>query len=319
MTRLFVGSAAPDLANDEMLTLYLGDKGTRITPEQARWLSERLDQELALLDGGAVQSVDAVDAPEVSDDERDAREQHPPEEMGAPEYRVGEKIPDGASEEGYESDDEADDTPLDVECDVCGRGFDTEAGKNIHEGQVHDEQEQSSDVQALDELTAMQGIGERRVNLLAEAGFEDLTAIHDAPVGAIAIDGISESSATEISRFAAERLAESSESSEDDVESGSDDDGSGDVEQDESAGDGESVLDHERIATAMDSIGIDESVATGDVVHAVDVHNRPFQVASQLGIPRADADDLIERLDLQDALDSTDGLAQQCFDGEEAA
>jgi len=149
--------------------------------------------------------------------------------------------------------------------------------------------------------------------LLAEAGFEDLADIHDAAVGAIAIDGISESSATEISRFAAERLSESSEDA-DESESGNED--TDDVDRDETVEDGETVLDHERIATAMDSIGIADSVATGDVVHAIDVHNKPFRVASQLDIPRADADDLIERLDLQDALDSKDDLAQQRFGGE---
>lgn len=72
------------------------------------------------------------------------------------------------------------------------------------------------------------------------------------------------------------------------------------------------VLDRERIMTALDSIGIDD-VDPEEVVEAVDLQPRIFQVATQLDIARGDADDLVRRLDLEDALDSDQDLARHRF------
>ena len=79
-------------------------------------------------------------------------------------------------------------------------------------------------------------------------------------------------------------------------------------------GSDEAILDHERIATAMDSVGIDESVPTGDFVAAVDDGDGAHDVAQEFDIARADAADLVKRLDLEDALESNDGLATERFE-----
>lgn len=119
------------------------------------------------------------------------------------------------------ADDDGDegDNPLDIECEVCGRGFDSETGRNIHMGRMHDE---------------------------------------------------------------------------------NDDDGD--------------VLDRERIETALEQVGVDD-VEPEEVIKAIDLQPRIFQVATQLDIPRGDADDLVRRLDLKDALESDDGLARKRFEG----
>lgn len=73
------------------------------------------------------------------------------------------------------------------------------------------------------------------------------------------------------------------------------------------------VLDRERVQTALDSVGIDD-VDPEEFIKAVDLQPRIFQVATQLDIARGDADDLVQRLDLEDALDSDQDLARHRFE-----
>lgn len=72
-------------------------------------------------------------------------------------------------------------------------------------------------------------------------------------------------------------------------------------------------LDTERIATALDQVGIGGAVSVDGLLHAADEHGQAYEVADELGITRLDAQDLIRRLDLGDALESEDGLAWQRF------
>ena len=185
MTRITVGRRVNSRSDEERIHVALSE--SCLNAGEARDLIERVEEQLALLDGGGVRSIDAVDVPEVNGDERAAVEQHPSEEMGAPEYQIGEEVPDEASES-------------------------SEAATSERE---------QSDVLGLDELTAMQGVGERRVQKLIDGGFRDLADVDDASVGSIAVDGISEDYATKISRFAAEALAE---------QNGADDESDGDQE-----------------------------------------------------------------------------------------
>ena len=204
MTRITVGRRVNSRSDEERIHVALSK--AQLNADEARELIGRVEEQLALLDGGEVRSIDAVDVPEVNGDERAAVEQHPSEEMGAPEYQIGEEMPDEVSESA-------------------------EAATS--------EREQSG-VLGLDELTAMQGVGERRIQKLVDAGFRDLADVDEASVGAIAVDGISEEYAAKISRFAAEALAK---------QDGADADGEG---EDEDESDDQEVSERDEPEPATD-------------------------------------------------------------------
>jgi len=117
---------------------YGGDDEWALTQAQAAWLRDRIDEELALLDGGRV----APDTP--ATDEIDV-DRHPPSEMmGSPAYHTQQD-----EDEGGDPDDDVQDE-VDAEevpggedgigertCPECDEEFKSARGVAVHRGKVH--------------------------------------------------------------------------------------------------------------------------------------------------------------------------------------
>jgi len=145
-----------------------GDNNHVLTQAQAAWLRDRIDEELALLDGGSI----TPDTP--ATDEIDVDGHSPGEMMGSPEYHTQQDEDEGgdpddvqdgsrAEEGSSEADDDGctcpecgeefesergvsihrtkahgDDGDEDHECPTCGDGFDSSVGMKVHHSRVHD-------------------------------------------------------------------------------------------------------------------------------------------------------------------------------------
>ena len=133
-----------------------GDNNHVLTQAQAAWLRDRIDEELALLDGGEVSDANRSSPGERSEsgggsitpetpaaDEIDVDGHPPGEMMGSPEYHTQQDedeggdpddIQDGArAEEGSSEADDVDECT----CPECGEEFKSERGVNIHRTKAH--------------------------------------------------------------------------------------------------------------------------------------------------------------------------------------
>ena len=114
-----------------------GNDEWALTQAQAAWLRDRIDEELALLDGGRV-------TPETpATDEIDV-DGHPPDEMmGSPEYHTQQDEDDGGDPDDDQDEADAEEAPGgeddvgECTCPECGEEFKSERGVNIHRTKAH--------------------------------------------------------------------------------------------------------------------------------------------------------------------------------------
>ena len=139
MTRITVGRTVRVRSEEERIHIDLTD--SQLNPDEARDLIERVEEQLTLLEGGAV-------TPETpATDEIDV-DGHPPDEMmGSPEYHT-QQDEDGGGDPDDDQDEvdaeEAAGSEDDVggcACPECGEEFESERGVNIHRTKAHGDDE----------------------------------------------------------------------------------------------------------------------------------------------------------------------------------
>jgi hypothetical protein len=270
-----------------------GDNNHVLTQAQAAWLRDRIDEELALLDGGTV-------TPETPGTDEIDVDGHPPSEMmGSPEYHTRQSEGEAEDERGGQSD-ASDDSADEVTTDPAKR--------------------RSRD---LDELVAVDQVGEKMVGRLREEGFETLGGVFDASIAEVAQTiGIGNGTASRIHDYCADVINESPDADTADV--GGDDGPDEDSANNEGGSRGDDVkpLPAGEIESALVEYDVDHEVAVSDVIQAVDEYSACFRVGRMLGIDRPTAEVLLGQLDLKPALERDDGLAArrvQLADGGEPA
>ena len=125
MTFVSVGRVSGSRTTDERIFVDVGEHG-RLSAEDAEWLRDRIDEELALLDsdggnsgGDAAARLEALYERTVDND-----------------VSTGERVArDMASSATDEDENTA--APEVFACGDCGKTFDTERGKNIHRSKAH--------------------------------------------------------------------------------------------------------------------------------------------------------------------------------------
>ena len=145
-------------------------------------------------------------------------------------------------------------------------------------------------------LGQLSDVGPATENRLRERGYRSVEAVADASVSDLTdIPGVGD--------LVAKRMIR---------------DAGGEPESETDDDDDEPILDHERVDTALESVGVPVDVAPIDFLRAVDANSQTFSAAQDLdGVARGDVADLIRRLDLEDALESDDGLAEARFESGE--
>jgi hypothetical protein len=346
MTRITVGRTVNPRSEEERIHIDLTD--SQLNPDEARTLVERVEEQLTLLEGGTA----TPDTP--ATDEIDVDGHAPGEMMGSSEYHTQQDGDggDGSNDDVQEGADATGNVKDDVgmvACTECERTFDTERGLKIHRVRSHsgddDPAEPDGDdavpdptearARGLDDLVAVDQVGEKMVGSLREEGFETISDVFDASVTEIArANGIGHGTASRVHDHCAdvihgepdagsdEQSGESATSSET-----SDDEGADDAVEDtsngtEPDGDGIEPLPAGDIESALVECDVDHEVGVSDVIQAVDEYSACFRVGRMLGIDWPTAEVLIGRLDLKPALEREDGLAArrvQLADGGEPA
>ena len=107
---------------------HFGNDGWALTHAQASWLRDRIDEELALLDGGSI-SPDTPPTDEIDVDE------HPPHElMGSPAYHT--RQGEGGDRDGRD-ESSVDEGASEDTCPDCGEEFASARGVAVHRGKAH--------------------------------------------------------------------------------------------------------------------------------------------------------------------------------------
>ena len=115
---------------------HFGSDEWALTQAQAAWLRDRIDEELALLDGGRV-APDTLTTDEIDVDG------HPPDEMmGSPKDHTQQDEDDGGDSDDDQDEADAEESFSEADgdectCPDCGEEFKSERGVNIHRTKAH--------------------------------------------------------------------------------------------------------------------------------------------------------------------------------------